>query len=238
MDRILVVFSNNRCISRSEAASLKKYAFLYSGKQCLSVMDRIMSPDYTTPMIVIQIDKDVPSLTYAGMCLKLLRIYSINDRIIYPTTELPPIEKPITVSLEEAREWYNGPNPTLKALALKAFSASDLELDWDTVKEHMNYKVVDQLINCPKWLEKRAKAFIKLEVIAKYFNGDWKKQVAEDGFFISNRSSDTIGQNTQVGEYYVNKHSVIIQAELTYFKRIKDAMAAIRMMEEDIKYLF
>ena len=36
-------------------------------------------------------------------------------------------KKNITITLQEAKEWYKGTNPTLKELALKAFSKEELE---------------------------------------------------------------------------------------------------------------
>ena len=62
-------------------------------------------------------------------------------------------KKNIAVTLQEAKEWYKGNNPTLKELALKAFSKEELE------KQEL-----------PKTWEEHCKLHVKNKTICYYIN--------------------------------------------------------------------
>lgn len=86
----------------------------------------------------------------------------------------------ISISLEKAREWYEGGNITLKQLALEAYSEEEL-------KEEIAYSdILDKLwrsgklVTCQTSISgittssiEKIKVLSKLYNIAAYFNGDW-----------------------------------------------------------------
>lgn len=86
----------------------------------------------------------------------------------------------ISISLEKAREWYEGRNITLKQLALKAYSEEELK------KKTTYSDVLDELWRSDKLVTdqisissittsgvEKIKVLSKLYTIAAYFNGDW-----------------------------------------------------------------
>ena len=45
------------------------------------------------------------------------------------------MERNITITLEKAREWYNGDNKSLREVALQAFTEEELkQLPWESIK--------------------------------------------------------------------------------------------------------
>lgn len=78
----------------------------------------------------------------------------------------------ISISLEEAKEWYKSNNPILKELALKAYSENEL-FSWEEYAKRYNSLYS---INLPMGLYDRHNALAKLETAANYLNGDWRKE--------------------------------------------------------------
>lgn len=97
----------------------------------------------------------------------------------------------ISISLEKAREWYEGGNITLKQLALEAYSEEEL-------KEEIAYSdILDKLwrrgklVKCQISLSgittssiEKIKVLSKLYNIAAYFNGDWVPTYGNDSYCI------------------------------------------------------
>lgn len=92
----------------------------------------------------------------------------------------------IKVTLEQAIEWYNSGNSTLRTLALSAYTEDELKLNF----KYINSKVCNTgfYVNVPVNEVEKYKTLTDLAIIAKFFNGSWKKTINNAGYFISNCS--------------------------------------------------
>lgn len=87
-------------------------------------------------------------------------------------------ERNITITLEEAKEWFNSKNATLKDLALQAFSAEEFEDNFRSIKTFkdacnalsINYSSICQLIVETSRYSKASAAMFKLNIIRKALN--------------------------------------------------------------------
>lgn len=135
----------------------------------------------------------------------------------------------ISVTFEQAREWYNSGNDTLRTLALNAYTKDELELDYNSIDLE-----VDQICTCvciPKYEGKKFQVLAKLATIAKYYNKDWKKTNSNIGYFIRkyNKVNSPISIYTSSIEQY---------AGVVYFKNYEDAVKALQILGDEAKELF
>ena len=135
----------------------------------------------------------------------------------------------ISISLEKAREWYEGGNITLKQLALEAYSEEEL-------KEEIAYSdILDKLwrsgklVTCQTSISgittssiEKIKVLSKLYNIAAYFNGDWVPTYGKDSYYIY-ESHKVIG--VACNNYLLSS--------VPYFKSKEDAQKAIEMLSSD-----
>ena len=93
-------------------------------------------------------------------------------RIIRTTMEE---KRNIKVTLEQAIEWYNSGNSTLRTLALSAYTENELKLDF----KYINSRVHNTRFcaNVPVGEAAKYNTLVDLAVIAKFFNGSWKKTI-------------------------------------------------------------
>ena len=135
----------------------------------------------------------------------------------------------ISVTLEQAREWYNSENDTLRTLALNAYTKEELELDYNSIDRE-----VDQICTCvciPKCEGKKFQVLAKLATIAKYYNKDWEKTACNLGYFIW-KYNDV---NSPIS---IHTSSISQYAGVVYFKNYNDAAKAIEILGDEVKELF
>ena len=138
----------------------------------------------------------------------------------------------ISVTLEQAREWYNSRNATLRTLALNAYTKEELELNYSLYS--LIESKVDQACICsyiPSCEVKKFEVLAKLATIAKFYNKDWKKTNSNIGYFIwkYNDVSSPISISTS---------SLTQYAGVVYFKNYEDAVTAIKILGDEAKELF
>ena len=136
----------------------------------------------------------------------------------------------ISVTLEQAIEWYNSGNDTLRTLALSAYTEDELGPDYNSI----DFKV-DQICKCcyvPRDEGKKFEVLAKLATIAKFYNKDWKKTTCNTGYFIGNYNN---GNSPAIDIYTNNKTQY---AGVIYFKNYKDAIQAVRILGDEVKELF
>lgn len=135
----------------------------------------------------------------------------------------------ISISLEKAREWYEGRNITLKQLALEAYSEEEL-------KKKITYSdILDELWRRDKLITRqislsnimagninKIKVFNKLHTIAAYFNDDWVPSTGIDNYYI--------GKGISTIEIVCNSY---ILSSVPYFKSKEDAQKALEMLSPD-----
>ena len=138
----------------------------------------------------------------------------------------------ISVTLEQAREWYNSRNATLRTLALNAYTKEELELNYSLYS--LIESKVDQACICsyiPSCEVKKFEVLAKLATIAKFYNKDWKKTNSNIGYFIwkYNDVSSPISISTS---------SLTQYAGVVYFRNYEDAVTAIKILGDEAKELF
>lgn len=135
----------------------------------------------------------------------------------------------ISISLEKAREWYEGGNITLKQLALEAYSEEELkkEVTYSYILDKLwrsDKLVVGQthISNTVQSNIDKLRTLNKLYTIAAYFNGDWVPSYGIDNYYIG-KGGKTIG---------VACNSYMLSS-VPYFKNAKDAQKALEMLSSD-----
>lgn len=147
------------------------------------------------------------------------------------------MERSVNISLEEAIKWYNSDNEKLKTLALKAYTEDKLKL-----KLKYLYSKVKNCIYCtfiPKDEADKYDVLAELEVIAKYFNGEWKKTKNNSGYFLGefiDSNPYLVSSYNGIGIYYT--HDASLYAGVIYFKNLEDIIQAIKILGKKVKNLF
>lgn len=131
----------------------------------------------------------------------------------------------ISVTLEQAREWYHGNNSTLKELALTAYTEEELGFTMNNVYSKVNGN--NQTFYIPSGESSEFKVKAKLSMIAAYCNEGWKMEEGKTGYFIGKL----------FGEITILKHSSTKYGGITYFKNRENAEKAMELLKDEIKYL-
>lgn len=152
----------------------KKYRFICNCP-LVKVGDIIISPDYSSRMVVTEIYPKDERTVHNGIPLKVLVIDTMNGEklssIQLNKTEEMTEKRNLSVSLEEAREWYRSGNSTLKKLALTAYTEAELEPGYEALIHSAEAFMGCSCISHPTTYEKTLKALNKLNNLAFIFNG-------------------------------------------------------------------
>lgn len=144
----------------------------------------------------------------------------------------------ISVTLEQAREWYCSGNTALRALALNIYTESEL-VGCEYMISCVNKEIISLTIPCGDG--SKVLASNKLAIIAKYLNGSWKMSAGSTGYFIGKSSmggSKVIAQVDLTHDVAIFGHKTIHCAGIVYFKSAEDAKKVAEMLGDDIRYLF
>ena len=200
MRTIIVIFTDKK-VSLNEAASYKRYKFLCN-YDVVSIYDIVEDPRYTTKMMVVGFTSNT-NRVQQGITLKDIYITKVNGQVINQPAGLVngslvgsdfDIDKQrtnnmekkrnIKVTLEQAIEWYNSGNSTLRTLALSAYTEDELKLSF----KYINSKVCSTCFcaNVPANEAEKYNTLADLAIIAKFFNGSWKKTTNNTGYFLGN----------------------------------------------------
>lgn len=211
----------------------KKYRFICNCPY-VSVGDIIVSPDYRSKMIVTTIYPKDERTVHNGIVLKTLVIDTMNGEKL-PSVQLNKTEemtekRNLSVSLEEAREWYKSGNVTLKKLALTAYTMKELELSYDTIMLDVKSFMGCSCLEHPTSNTKMLQALNKLNNLAFVFNGGWKKPIGTEGFFIAPWSTvlSSIIAHT-IGTWSVMSHGNVTYPGIVYFRKKADAIKALEI---------
>lgn len=251
MRTIIVIFTDKK-VSFNEAASYKRYKFLCN-YGVVSIYDMVEDPRYTTKMMVVGFTFDT-NRVQQGMTLKDIYITKVNGQVINQPAGLVngslvgsdfDIDKQrtnnmeekrnIKVTLEQAIEWYNNGNSTLRTLALSAYTEDELKLNF----KYINSKVCNTgfYVNVPVNEVEKYKTLTDLAIIAKFFNGSWKKTINNAGYFISNCSRRNNVVCTCNG-VVICQHLSVQHAGIIYFKNKEDVIKAVEILGNRVKNLF
>ena len=151
----------------------------------------------------------------------------------------------ITISLEEAREWYNGENQTLRKLALQAYTKKELSepQNFNEVLESlgihsinigmkMNGKEVSSVE-----IGNELPIHIKLMFIAKYFNGTWKPEINKTKYFLAKThySYDIPYSIKLENNFCIGTHEKVMYPGIVYFQKQEDVRKAYTMLKDELR---
>lgn len=157
----------------------------------------------------------------------------------------------ITVSLEEARNWYNSEDQTLRRLALQAYTEKELNepqnfkevLESLRVKSlHLNMELAGDtasIMKLPKetGINGELALHMKLAFIAKYFNGTWKPDMNKTKYFLArtHHSYDLPNSIKLDNDYCVGTHERVMYPGIVYFQKQEDVRKAYEMLKDELK---
>lgn len=231
----------------------KNYRFLCN-YDIVKEGDIITDPRYSSDMIVVNITEDT-NRVQNGLTLKDIYITFINNipvkqpsGLVYGSvvknncdsnkqeTNNNMETRNISITIEQAFEWYTSDNDTLKTLALSAYTKDELELNYSIIKSNVNQSC--KRFNTPIGEITKFQVLTKLATIAKYYNKEWKKTSGNTGYFIGKHTannSHVVNISDDIGIY---QHNTVQYAGIVYFKNQNDAVKAVKILGEEIKELF
>lgn len=235
---IYIVFTNIR-LSDPQVRNMKYYKFLCP-YDMVQVGDMIEDDRYSQRMQVVGCTQCVNDVQ-DGIMLKTIQPSKINGiKVICDWStnnkQIGNMEaRNISVNIEQAREWYNSGNSTLRTLALNAYTESEL-MGYDYIKQLVKREATS--VTVPEGEVKKITVHSKLAIVAKYFNGSWKKTTSNTGYFLGNYSTScgpVVDTCNGVGVY---QHNTVQYAGVIYFKNQGNAIKAVKILGESIKDLF
>lgn len=251
--RTITVIFTERMVVLDEIPSYKKYKFLCN-YDTVSLYDMVEDPRYNSKMMVVGFTCDTDRVQQ-GITLKDIYITKVNGQVITQPAGLVngslvgsdfDIDKQrtnnmeekrnIKVTLEQAMEWYNSGNSTLRTLALSAYTEDELKLSF----KYINSKVCNTCFcaNVPANEAEKYNTLVDLAVIAKFFNGSWKKTTSNVGYLLGNYNSGRgpiVDTCNGVGVY---QHNNVQYAGIVYFRNQEDAIKAAKILGDRVKNLF
>ena len=244
MVRTIYVVYTNQKLSNSQLKGRKQYMFLCP-YDIIQAGDMIEDNRYSTSMQVVSWNRNTAQVQN-GITLKVIKPSRLNGaaigRVNYSEAEQKVLNnmeaRNISVTLEQAREWYNSGNTTLRTLALNAYAESEL-VGYDYMKSCVNKDTVSLTI--PHGDGGKVLTNGKLAIIAKYLNGSWEMGAGKTGYFIGKSSmggSAVIAQVDLTHGIAIYEHKTVQYAGIVYFKNAEDAKKAAKMLGADIRYLF
>lgn len=148
----------------------------------------------------------------------------------------------VSITLDQARGWYNSGNATLRTLALSAFTVSELELDYDSIVIKLNNMGRTTCLCNTVTVEDSNKlpAYVKLLNLAAYFNGTWRMRAGATGYFIGKLSGNAQNLQKAMAEQGMGiyQHNNVHYAGIVYFRNAADALKAGKMLGDEIQQLF
>lgn len=235
---IYIVFTNIR-LSDPQVRNMKQYRFLCS-YDMVQIGDMIEDDRYSQRMQVVGCTQCVNDVQ-DGIILKTIQPSKINGiKVICDWSinnkQIGNMEaRNISVNIEQAREWYNSGNSTLRTLVLNAYTEQEL-MGYDYIKQLVKREATSVIV--PEGEVKKITVHSKLAIVAKYFNGSWNKTTRNTGYFLGNYSTScgpVVDTCNGVGVY---QHNMVQYAGVIYFKNQEDAIKAVKILGESIKDLF
>lgn len=241
MVRIIYVVYTNQKLSNSQLRGMKQYMFLCP-YDIIQAGDMTEDNRYSTSMQVVSWNRCTAQVQN-GITLKTIEPSRLNGaaivRMNYSEAEQKVLNsmeaRNISVTLEQAREWYNSGNSTLRTLALNAYTESEL-MGYDYIKQLVKREATSVIV--PEGEVKKINVYSRLAIVAKYFNGSWNKTTRNTGYFLGNYSTScgpVVDTCNGVGVY---QHNMVQYAGVIYFKNQEDAIKAVKILGESVKDLF
>lgn len=211
----------------------KKYRFICTYPS-IKVGDIITSPDYKKQrMIVTEVFPEDKRTIHQGIALKTINIDTLNIHMsqradLNTTTEMD--KRNISITLEQAREWYKSGNATLRKLALGAFTEKELETySYEQIMKRITYPITCSFLTYPAIDKKVITALNKLRNIASFLNEGWQKYIPGTGFFLTPSTRFDYDIEGKKYGWAILRHSNVKYPGVIYFKSKEAAMEALEI---------
>lgn len=231
---------------------IKEYTFKIPKMLYVKEGDILRNTNYqNSPMKVVRVfDYPVGAYNvYNGHLLK--ELLPCETSIETPSTrfnnnQTSNMEKRnITISLEEARNWYNGENQILRKLALQAYTEKELnepQTFRDVLKAlgiqslNIGMKVNGKEVSSVE-IGNELATHIRLMFIAKYFNGTWKPEMDKTKYFLGRTpySYDIPNSAKLDNGYYIGIHARVKCPGIVYFQKEEDVRKAYEMLKDELR---
>ena len=234
------------------SSRIKEYTFKIPKMLYVKEGDILRNSNYqNSPMKVIRVfDYPVGVYNiYNGYLLKELlpcetSVETPSTRFNNNQTSNNMEKRNITVSLEEARNWYNGENQTLRKLALQAYTEKELN-EPQSFKEvlkslgiqsiNVGMKVNGKEVSSVE-IGNELAIHIKLMFIAKYFNGTWKPEMNKKYFLAKIPSSYVLPNSIKLdNDYYIGTHETVLYPGIVYFQKEEYVRKAYEMLKDELR---
>lgn len=228
----------------TNAYSPGEYAFkLDTDFLTVEIGDILKDTRYCYDMKVMKISVVKSSKYYKGFLLKSLK-KPYTTIVTKAQKEDMDHTKSIEISLEEAREWYEGNNRTLRILALKAYSEEELtkprtfEEVLARLNLQMNVKIDTFGAELPTKDMNQIELHIKLAVVAMYLNGKWEAPLYGEKYFIGqNDQTLNIEYERLTQSFGIYTHEHVKYPGIVYFRTKEDAREAYNILKKDFRKL-
>ena len=236
----------------TSSSRIKEYTFKIPKMLYVKEGDILRNSNYqNSPMKVIRVfDYPVGVYNiYNGYLLKELlpcetSVETPSTRFNNNQTSNNMEKRNITVSLEEARNWYNGENQTLRKLALQAYTEKELN-EPQSFKEvlkslgiqsiNVGMKVNGKEVSSVE-IGNELAIHIKLMFIAKYFNGTWKPEMNKKYFLAKIPSSYVLPNSIKLDNgYYIGTHETVLYPGIVYFQKEEYVRKAYEMLKDELR---
>lgn len=209
----------------------KKYRFICTYPS-IKVGDIITSPDYgEQKLTVTEVFPRDERTTHQGITLKTINIGTLNIHMsqradLNPTTEMD--KRNISITLEQAREWYKSGNATLRKLALAAFTEEELEAySYEQIMQNISCSTTCSCLTYPALEESAVHALNKLRNVAYFLNEGWKRRITDPGFFITPNTQLEYSIEGKKYGWAILKHVNVKYPGVIYFKSKEIAERAL-----------
>ena len=261
VDTIIIKECNMRLCTivfpESSSSRTKEYTFKIPKMPHIKEGDILRNTNYQNSLMKVVKVFDYPVgvyNVYNGYLLKELlpedtqidRPSKINNNQTSNNME----KRNITISLEEARNWYNSKDQTLCKLALQAYTEKELN-EPQSFKEVLDsFKVrnlrlvlqitrgnISSVIDPLKGINKELVLHMRLAFIAKYFNGTWKPDMNKTKYFLArtHHSYDLPNSIKLDNDYCVGTHERVMYPGIVYFQKQEDVRKAYEMLKDELK---
>lgn len=236
----------------SSSSRTKEYTFKIPKMFYVREGDILRNPNYgNAPMKVVRVFDYPVNNVYNGYILKELlpedtqidRPSKINNQ-----TNNNMEKRNIQVSLEEARNWYNGEDQTLRRLALQAYTEKELKepQNFKEVLESLGVKSINLKMSLKGksasstlkpfkevYIDNELTLHMKLAFIAAYFNGTWEPDTSKTKYFLAKTHyfydlPNSIKLNPN---YCIGTHERVMYPGIVYFQKQEDVRKAYEMLK-------
>ena len=207
-----------------------------------TIIDRRYTDSYKAKKVI----KDYTCPMYKGHILMKITFSDIKKTTFESKTEnSEDMEKRnVTLTLKQAREWYNSNNKTLREVALQVYTKEELKelkepQSWEELAEvmgihHISMKIVGRT---PDFIISRQITLMKLAIAAEYLNKGETLGDCSPRYFIGRKTYSPSNYNpveSLNNGYYIYGHASVTYPGIVYFKDIESAKKAFNMLKYEI----